>query len=182
MLRGLWKLLSKGIPDEKACLEILRKAGCSQEVIAHASFVKEVALRIAARCRKPIDLELLIAGALLHDIGRAVTHCVAHGVKGGEIARKFELDERVVRIIERHVGGGITAEEAVALGLGNRSLLPETLEEKIVCIADKLVAHDKIGGIAAEIRKLEEKGLVRAAERVRKLYNEIVEVCGELEF
>lgn len=169
------------IPDEKTCLEILRKAGCSQEVITHTLFVKEVALKIAAKCREPVDLNLLIAGALLHDIGRAVTHGVAHGVKGGEIARWFGLDERVVKIIERHVGAGIPLEEAVKLGLGNKSYLPETLEEKIVCLADKLIAHDRIAGIEEEVKKLEEKGLHSAAERVRALYKEIVEVCGKLE-
>ncbi|MCX8173109.1 MAG: HDIG domain-containing protein [Thermoplasmata archaeon] len=172
---------SEGIPDEKACLEILRKAGCSQEVIAHTLFVKEVALKIAARCKQNVRIDLVVAGALLHDIGRAVTHGVAHGVRGGEIARNLGVDERIVRIIERHVGGGITREEAAKLGLGNRPLSPETIEEKIVCIADKLVAHDRIAGVEAEVRKLEEKGLHTAAERVRALYNEVVDICGGLD-
>ncbi|MEM3396071.1 MAG: HDIG domain-containing protein [Thermoplasmata archaeon] len=173
---------SETIPDEKACLEILRKAGCSQEVIAHTLFVKEVALKIASKCKQPVNIELLVAGAILHDIGRAITHGVAHGVKGGEIARRFGLDERIVRIIERHVGGGITREEAIKLGLGNEPLVPETLEEKIVCLADKLIAHDRIAGIEEEVKKLEEKGLHSAAERVMTLYREIVGLCGELEF
>jgi len=166
------------IPSERECIEILKSAGCSDEVIAHTLFVKEVAFKIASRCAQKVNMDLVIAGAILHDIGRAVTHGVAHGVIGGEIARKFGLDERIVRIIERHVGGGITSEEAESLGLGKKELMPQTLEEKIVCLADKLVAHDRVVGIEAEIRKLEEKGLHLAAERVKKLYQELSKVCG----
>ena len=35
-----------------------------------------------------------------------------------------------MNIIERHIGAGITEEEAVNLGLPKKSYLPETLEEK----------------------------------------------------
>ncbi|MGB9636709.1 MAG: HDIG domain-containing metalloprotein [Thermoplasmata archaeon] len=172
--------MSSEYPDEKKCLEILRMAGCDEEIIAHCICVKEMALKIARRCRVPVNLKLVTAGALLHDIGRSVTHGVAHGVKGSEIARKMGLSEDVVRIIERHVGGGIDAAEAAVIGLPARDFMPETVEEKIVCLADKLIANNRVAGIEAEVRKLKEKGLHVAAERVLQLYREIVALCGEI--
>ena len=47
--------------------------------------------------------------------------------------------EAFARICERHTGSGITAAEvrAQALPIPVRDYLPETLEEKLVCLADK---------------------------------------------
>jgi uncharacterized protein len=47
--------------------------------------------------------------------------------------------EKFARICERHTGSGLTAEEIVSGGLPlpERDFLPETLEEKIICLADK---------------------------------------------
>lgn len=45
-----------------------------------------------------------------------------------------------MRIIERHVGAGIPEKEARELGLPEGHYIPETLEEKIVAYADKLVS------------------------------------------
>jgi uncharacterized protein len=43
-------------------------------------------------------------------------------------------------IIERHIGAGITAPEAVRLGLPQKDYLPLTTEEKIVSYADNLIS------------------------------------------
>ena len=77
-------------------------------------------------------------GALLHDIGRALSHDITHGFKGANILRKEGLPENVALIVERHVLGGFTSSEALHLGLPPKDFLPTTLEEKIVCVADKL--------------------------------------------
>ena len=170
------------IPTESQCLEFLKRMGCTPNIIEHCIFVKEIAIDLAKRCKAHVNLELVIAGALLHDIGRSVTHNVAHGVIGGKIVRELGLSEAVARIVERHVGGGITAEEARNLGLPERDYIPETLEEKIVCIADKLVAHNRRTKIEVEIAKLQEKHLNTAAERVRALYTELAGYgCVDLE-
>ena len=85
-----------------------------------------------------VDLALVEAGALLHDLGRSVTHGTGHGAVGGELAGGLGLPIAVVRIIERHVGAGIPADEAAELGLPDGVYVPESLEEKLVCYADKL--------------------------------------------
>lgn len=76
---------------------------------------------------------------MLHDIGRSQSHDVDHVVKGVEIARDLGLPENLVHIIERHVGAGIPDNEAKKLGFPLGHYVPETLEEKIVTYADKLI-------------------------------------------
>ncbi|MEM2908156.1 MAG: TIGR00295 family protein [Candidatus Hadarchaeales archaeon] len=123
-------------------LKLLRSVGCSRRVIQHCLAVARKALEIAERVRASghrVDLKLVELGALLHDIGRAVTHDISHGVEGGKILRKRGLGE-LAGFAERHLGAGIPAEEAGELGLPRRDYLPISLEEKIVAYADKLVA------------------------------------------
>jgi len=86
-----------------------------------------------------VDMRLVEAGALLHDIGRSRTHDVDHAIVGAEITREMGLPEELVGIIEVHIGAGIPADEAVELGLPERHFFAETLEEKIVAYADKLI-------------------------------------------
>jgi tRNA (cytidine56-2'-O)-methyltransferase len=65
------------------------------------------------------------------------------------------------------------SKDAAELGLPERDMIPTTLEEKIVCIADKLVEDDKKVPIDREIQKLKEKGLEEAAGRLQALYQEM---------
>lgn len=148
------------IPGEEKCLKILLEEGVNSNVLRHVLKVSEVAKDLASKVKSKgydVDEELVTAGALLHDIGRAVTHDVSHGVIGGQIVRMRNLDERLARIVERHVGGGISSEEAVKLKLGSMSLVPETLEEKIVCYADKLVDGGRIIEFSETLKYFVEK-------------------------
>jgi uncharacterized protein len=120
--------------------EILAQAGCSPGVIAHCAAVAQLAAEIAGAVTVPFDQELVRLGGMLHDIGRSRTHGIDHAVVGGEIGRALGFDDRIVRIIERHIGAGITAAEAERLGLPKRDYLPLTVEEKIVSYADNLVS------------------------------------------
>jgi uncharacterized protein len=102
-----------------------------------------MALRIANQLKfrgHDVDIRLVETGALLHDIGRSRSHDVDHVVKGVDIAREMGLSENLVHIIERHVGAGIPDDEAKELGFPHGHYIPESLEEKIVTYADKLIA------------------------------------------
>lgn len=55
------------------------------------------------------------------------------------MARDMGIDERAISLIERHIGAGITKDEASSLGLPEKDYLPETPEEKIVAYADNLI-------------------------------------------
>ncbi|MGM0404555.1 MAG: HDIG domain-containing metalloprotein [Thermoplasmatota archaeon] len=116
------------------------------------------------------NLKLLMAGALLHDIGRTVTHGVEHGVEGGKIIREQGWDEELARIVERHIGGGITREEAEEHGLPARNLLPETLEEKIVCHADNTAGGKE--RFYDLIDRIEQAGYHKSVERMEELAKE----------
>jgi hypothetical protein len=98
---------------------------------------------------------------------------------GSQLARKLGLPQEVVNIIKRHVGAGITPEEAEWLGWPKDNYIPTTLEEKVVCYADKRIDHEHITPIEDEIIKLQTKGFTEAAERVRRLHAEITHLLGE---
>ena len=105
--------------------------------------MSKIAIRIARQLKEKghsVDMELVEIGAILHDIGRSKTHETDHAAVGGNMVRKLGIAEPVARIVDRHIGAGIPEDEARALGLPEGVYVPETLEEKIVCYADKLIA------------------------------------------
>ena len=164
------------IPSPDECLEMLSKCGCSDEVIRHCKAVRDLAVRIAKKAGA--DVDLVEAGALLHDIGRCITHGVPHGIEGGKIARKLELPDEVVHIIERHIGAGLPAKEAKKLGLPERDFIPETLEEKIVCHADNLVDNNETQNIEYEVERALNDGFESYARRLVALHRELSDICG----
>ena len=123
-------------------LELLERENTPENVIQHCIAVCRKAIKIAANF-DDADRDLIRKGALLHDIGRSRTHGITHAIEGVEIARGYGYPVEVLNIIERHIGAGITAEEAVKLGLPEKSYVPETLEEKIVAHADNLISGTK---------------------------------------
>jgi len=123
------------------------QAGCDPGVIAHGKAVRGGAIRIASdisRSGIAVDQNLVAAGAVLHDIGRSRTHGMAHADEGGEICRSLGFDERICRIVERHIGAGLSAQERAGFGLKAVDRIPATLEEKIVAHADNLVKGTRV--------------------------------------
>ena len=92
------------------CIFLLKKSGCSDSVISHCKVVRNLAVNIAKRT--DADLKLVEAGALLHDIGRSKTHGLKHAIEGAKIAKDMGLPDRIIRIIERHIGAGLSADIA----------------------------------------------------------------------
>jgi len=164
------------IPNEQQCLDLLRAQGTTDRVMKHVCTVTRLAVAIARSCRA--DMDLVRAGALLHDIGRSRTHGIQHGVVGEDIARSLSLPEPLVLIIRKHVGAGILPGEAVALGLPDRDYMPSTLEEKIVCHADNLVGDDRYLSSQESYQDFLRKGLDDAGRRMLDMHRELSEVCG----
>lgn len=172
------------MPSYEGALKLLRKAGCSGEVVAHCIAVSRIAVEIAESCLRKgrkLDLTLIKAGSLLHDIGRAVTHDVKHGVMGAALARAMGLPASIVRIVETHVGAGIPADEAEELGLPKKDYLPLTAEEKIVCYADKLTKGDERVEFAQALREFAQTlgACHPALTRLNLLKEEILTLCSE---
>ncbi len=177
------------IPED--VLRLWEKYGLHESVRKHCITVAEIAVRIAEEMRKrgvEIDVDTVLRGALLHDIGRAVTHDpFRHFVKSAEILRKEGMDEKIVRIAERHFSAGITAEEAEKIGIEPRDYLPETIEEKVVSFADNLAFGSKQGSFEDFMRRLDEidtenpelRWLTeRTRKRAEKMREEIEKLSG----
>jgi len=124
-------------------LGYLRRAGCPEWVVNHCIAVTRKALEIADSLKICVDLDLIKDGALNHDIGRAMTQSIMHAVVGAGIAEEAGMDDRVVRIIERHIGAGIPREETEELGLPYADFVPFTPEEVIVAYTDNLFDGDR---------------------------------------
>jgi uncharacterized protein len=99
-------------------------------------------INLAVRLNSNVNIELVKKGALLHDVGRCQSNGIDHAIIGADILRNRGESSEIVMIVERHIGAGITSEEAVLMGLPPRSYEPVTIEEKIVSHADNLV-HGK---------------------------------------
>lgn len=122
-----------------ADIERLRKAGVSEADIAHSVKVAEKALEIAVRTGQDLDMEFVGRGALFHDLGKAKTHAIEHGKLGAELGRSMGLPGAVTAVMEKHIRGGLSAEEAEALGLPVKDYTLSRLEERIIIYADRLV-------------------------------------------
>jgi uncharacterized protein len=176
--------VNERLPSAKEALELLTQSGCSPQVIKHCKTVASIAMQIAKACQKRglnVDVRLVRVGALLHDIGRSKTHSVNHVIVGAEIARSLGLPKPIVSIIERHAGSGISKEEATKLGWPIKNYIPQTLEEKIVTYADKLVEGGRKAPIEQTIKKLSsELGETHPSiGRMRELHKEFLQLIGD---
>jgi uncharacterized protein len=82
-------------------------------------------------------------------------------------------------IIKRHVGGGITAREARKLGWPRDIYIPQTLEEKIVSYADKLIEGSKRVPIERTIENLSRELPPSSIARIRRLHLEMLTLIGD---
>ncbi len=135
-------------------------------VVAHGGQVRDKALEVAGAVREPeVDLDFIAQAAMVHDIGILETDSPELGCSGsqpyvchGELgARMLEACGllRHARVCRTHVGVGLTAEEIRQrnLPLPEVDMVPQTMEEKIICYADKFFS--KNGGVPRE-KSLEE--------------------------
>lgn len=126
----------------------------------HSRQVADRCLAIVAKHKElPVDVQFMEEAAMLHDIGiyrcdAPSIHChgtepyLRHGPIGGEILRA-EGFPRHARVAERHTGTGLPGFE------------PETLEEQIICYADKFYSKsrlDRVLTVAETAQSLEKFG------------------------
>jgi uncharacterized protein len=168
--------------SSEEALKILKKSGCSSQIVQHCQTVAKVAVRIAKKCSlsdNNINIHLVLLGGLLHDLGRSKTHSNDHPIVGANIAKKLGLHKSIVSIIEKHMGGGITSEEAQKLGWPVKSYLPLTNEEKIVAYADKLVEGVRITSFDNTIQRLKQElgNDHPAINRVYAIHEQISFLC-----
>ena len=131
-----------------------------QILVRHGEQVANKAVETAMKVPhlKP-DLNFINEAAMLHDVGIFETNTpelgcsgkhpyVCHGYLGRRILEKKGLSQHAL-VCERHVGIGITAEEIKSnnLPLPQRDMVPISIEEQIICYADKFYSKNgKTGG------------------------------------
>lgn len=104
-----------------------------------------------------VDPVFVEEAAMLHDIGVVLCdapkiHCmgthayIEHGCLGAEILRQEGLPKHAA-VAERHTGTGITIEQIMReqLPIPLQDYTPRTLEERLICYADKFYSKTKLG-------------------------------------
>lgn len=161
---------------------------------------RQVAERVEKIVRRhpewELDSSFLEDAAMLHDVGifrcdAPGIHChgnapyLHHGILGAEILRHEAVNaeaalrpryEQLARVCERHTGTGLTAEqlEILDIHVASPDLMPETLEEQIVCYADKFYSKSHperertIEQTIESLRKFGEDGVLKFSEWARR--------------
>jgi uncharacterized protein len=131
-------------------------------LVEHSIMVREKALSAAERIRhlQP-DFAFIREASLLHDIGIVLVNeprigCsgnqpyICHGYLGRQLLEQ-EGYPRHALVCERHIGTGLTIRDIIAqdLPLPKRDMQPRSLEEQIICYADKFFSK-RIGQLTTE--------------------------------
>ena len=64
------------------------------------------------------------------------------------------------------------------IGLPEKDYTPVTLEEKIICHADNLIAHNRKQTLSEAIEPYVKNGRNDIAEKIKNLHKELSEKCG----
>jgi uncharacterized protein (TIGR00295 family) len=167
------------LPSRDIAFDLLKKLKVPYQIRKHSLKVAEKALEIAYNIKKvEVDLDLIEIGAILHDIGRAKTHGFKHALIGGEILRNKGFSHSLVRICETHILGGLDKEDAQQLGLPERDFIPKSLEEKVICLADKLTAGTREVTVEQRFQKWfskygKTKILMKSKKRIEAIQEEL---------
>ena len=165
-------------------LEIIDKYCKDEELrhilLVHSRAVADKALTIARNHPElQADEQFIEEAALLHDIGIVRVNApaiacvgtepyICHGILGAEILRAEGL-ERHALVCERHTGTGLTLQQIIAqqLPLPHRDMQPVSIEEQIVCFADKFFSKTRLESEKSaeqarrSLEKFGEEGLVK---------------------
>ncbi len=149
-------------------------------LVDHSNAVTQKALEVViAHPELNADAEFVAEAAMLHDIGIVKTnapkiHCfgtydyICHGYLGSQMLMDLGLHRHAL-VCERHTGSGITLAQIDKRGLPipRREMVPISIEEKIVCYADKFYGKsrqlDKAKSFDAALKSVSKYGPDSAA-------------------
>jgi len=163
-------------------------------LVLHSRQVADLAVRLGQRLidkGEPVDLEFVEEAAMLHDIGMCRTdapgiHChgtepyIRHGILGRQMLDAIGLF-RHGRVCERHTGAGISAAEIIEQHLPidpPRDLLPESVEEKLVCYADKFFSKSRLDEPPKTLERVR-KSLAKFGDDSVVRFDEMATLFGE---
>lgn len=150
--------------------------------LVHAQKVTALALELAARHPNlHLDTDFIEEAAMLHDVGIFLTdapriYCfgdkpyICHGYLGAELLRSEGLP-RHAAVCERHTGTGLTKEQILRKGwpLPARDFVPVTMEEQLICFADKFYSKTKYLEQARTLQQVVESMQKISDESVKKV-------------
>ena len=159
-------------------------------LVTHSRQVADRALAIIdAHPEWTVDRQFVEEVAMLHDIGiifcdAPKIHChgshkyIEHGYLGAELLRQEGLPLHAL-VAERHTGTGITIEqiEREELPIPERDYCPQSLEEKIICYADKFYSKSHLGE-EVDINKIK-YNIWKYGHEAFVRWQELVELMGE---
>ena len=164
-------------------------------LVKHSTQVAELAKKLADRLiaqHTPVDIDFVVEAAMLHDIGIILTdapgiYCngtepyICHGVIGRQMLDDLGLFRHAL-VCERHTGAGLALKEIEQrqLPLPHRDLLPVSIEEKLVCYADKFFSKshpERVRTLDVARGKLEKYGL-----DTLKRFDEMTALFGEPDY
>ncbi len=174
-----------GTLSRETALALLDKygqgAGWTKHCRAVADGAEAVGRALAAFHR--IDIELLWTSALLHDIGRYVTHDpILHGVEGYLLLSGLGYQKHAF-VCASHVLFGLHAAEASRFGLPARDFVPQTYGERIVPLVDFLVEGNRAVSLEHRFRSLRQRNRanVQFVERLDDAYTAAADFKVQLE-
>ncbi len=127
-------------------------------LLTHSEQVRDRAITIAlSHPELGADISFIAEAAMLHDIGiifcdapkihcHGTHHYIEHGYLGAELLRKEGFPCHA-DVAERHTGTGLTLQQILQenLPLPHHDFCPRTIEEEIICYADKFYSKSHIG-------------------------------------
>lgn len=142
------QIINKYYPEDNELRRIL---------LVHSRSVADKALQLASRHPElDIDVAFVEEAAMLHDLGIFRTNApsiqcfgtepyICHGIIGADILRA-EGFPRHALVCERHTGTGLTLRqiEENHWPMPLRDMRPVTLEEQLVCFADKFFSKTRL--------------------------------------
>lgn len=162
--------------DEDA-IELLNLLNAPEGLVRHAQAVRDLAVKIGERI-DGADVGLIALGGVLHDIGRLRTHSIWHAYVGSVMVSVLGYDGKVGEMVKRHIGAGITRDEAERVGLPPVDYMPRSLEERIVAHSDNLIRGERKVPLSYSLQRLKNASMDPAMERVRALHEELSHLAG----
>lgn len=140
-------------------------------LLTHSECVTRKALQIVDKHPElKLDRTFIQEAAMLHDIG--IVKCdapgiqcfgtepyIKHGIIGADMLRSAGFP-RHARVCERHTGAGIALQNIIDqhLPLPHQDFLPETMEEQVICYADKFYSKTHLDRVRTPEQALKSIG------------------------
>ncbi len=164
--------MSQKHPTRQQCQSFLEEYKTPAHVVGHCNAVAETAYKIGNALNRhgySLDLELILAAGLIHDIARVEDE---HWERGAEFMeqRGYQQEADIIRV---HMHYAVF------------NPVDKIDETDLICLADKLVLEDQYAGLEKRMDYILEKakkfGRPGAREAILKKKEETKRFIGEIE-